>query len=79
MPAGTVMTAPISFDDHYPERGPLARGTAYATGAGTAVGSHQHSHFAWRVIEQGGEYVLDPWILFGAVVMLSPAGISAEA
>jgi hypothetical protein len=104
MPAGTVLTAPISFDDHYlthhpqagfkcirwrgvrhwpdgsqwwlqshhlkemlvPERGSLARGTAYATGAGTAVGLHPHSHFAWRILEQGGEYVLDPWIVLAA-------------
>jgi len=103
MPAGTVLSAPISFDEHYlfhttaagfgnnrwrgirhwpdgsrwelqahhliamlaPERTPLARGTAYATTAGTAVGWHEHTHFLFRVIEQGGEYLLDPWILFG--------------
>ena len=103
MPAGTALSAPITFDDHYlfhttaagfpnnrwrgirrwpdgsrwelqahhliamlvPERTSLARGTAYATTAGTAVGSHEHTHFIFRVIEQGGEYLLDPWILFG--------------
>jgi len=47
-----------------PERTPLKAGTPYATGAGVAVGSHEHSHFMFRVIEQGGEYWLDPWILF---------------
>jgi hypothetical protein len=47
-----------------PERTPLKKGTAYATTAGTAVGRHQHTHFMFKVIEQGGEYWLDPWILF---------------
>jgi hypothetical protein len=47
-----------------PERTPLAAGTPYATGAGTGVGLHAHSHFMFRVIEQGGDYWLDPWILF---------------
>ena len=47
-----------------PERTPLKAGTPYATGAGVAVGSHQHSHFMFRVLEQGGDYLLDPWILF---------------
>jgi len=102
MAAGTVLSAPISFDDHYlfhstaagfgnnrwrglrrwadgsewwlqshhqismlvPERTALAAGTPYATGAGVAVGMHEHSHFMFRVIEQGGDYWLDPWILF---------------
>lgn len=104
MPAGTVLTAPISFDDHYlahstaagfgnnrwrgvrrwpdgsqwqlqtshliamlaPEHTPLPRGAQYATAAGTAVGMHEHTHFSFRVFEQGGEYLLDPWILFWA-------------
>ncbi len=102
MPAGTLLTAPLTFDDHclfhatasgfsnnrwrgvrhwpdgsewqlqalhligmlVPERGPLAAGTPYATTAGTAIGSHEHTHFMFRVIEQHGEYLLDPWILF---------------
>ena len=46
-----------------PERTPLTRGTPYATTAGTYVGFHEHTHFAWRVYEQGGSYFLDPWIL----------------
>lgn len=102
MPAGTVLSAPISFDDHclfnttaagfnnnrwrgvrrwpdgsewqlqchhqvamlVPEHTPLRAGTAYATGAGVAFGAHSHSHFMFRVTNQGGEYWLDPWILF---------------
>ena len=107
MPAGTLLYAPIAFDDHYithhtsagfrairwrgirhwpdgsqwwlqvhhlagmiiPERGLLARGTAYAKAAGTGVGLHEHSHFTFCVIEQGGEYNLDAWIVFSAAVM----------
>jgi len=49
-----------------PERQPLARGTRYASGAGTAVGLVEHTHFLFRIIEQGGDYLLDPWILFWA-------------
>jgi len=102
MPAGTLLYAPISFDDQYcfhslpagypnnrwrgvrrwpdgsewwlqshhliellvPERTPLARGTAYARTAGVMIGDHEHSHFIFQVLEQGGEYLLDPWILF---------------
>ncbi len=101
-PAGTVLSAPISFDTHYlfhstlagfnnnrwrgvrhwadgstwelqchhqmemlvTERTPLTAGTPYATGAGVAYGAHTHNHFMFKVIEQGGEYWLDPWILF---------------
>lgn len=51
------------IDDLVPEHQPLARGTAYATSAGTAVGLHQHTHFNLHVIDQGGSYMLDPWIL----------------
>jgi hypothetical protein len=103
MPAGTILSAPIRFDDHYmfnsvaagfnnnrwrgvrrwpdgaewwlqshhqidmlvPERTPLERGTAYATTAGVYVGRHPHTHFVFRVLEQGGDYLIDPWILFG--------------
>ncbi len=49
-----------------PERRPLQRGTPYASAAGTGVGLVEHSHFLFRVIEQGGDYLLDPWILFWA-------------
>ncbi|MDD4872855.1 MAG: hypothetical protein PHR77_20065 [Kiritimatiellae bacterium] len=47
-----------------PERTPLKAGTPYATTAGVYVGSHDHTHFMFRVLDQGGEYWLDPWILF---------------
>ncbi len=110
MPAGTVLSAPISFDDHYlirsidsgfrnnfwrgvrrwpdgsewwletahmirltvPERTPLKAGTEYAVGAGVFVGNHEHTHFNFRIIEQGGDYFLDPWILFWAIFRNCP-------
>ena len=112
MPAGTILSAPISFDDHYlfnataagygnnrwrgtrhwpdgsewwlqshhqiamlvPEHTPLPAGTPYATGAGVAVGAHEHSHFMFRVIEQGGDYLLDPWMLFREMASSRAAG-----
>ena len=47
-----------------PENGPLARGTYYADGAGTAVGEAQHSHFEFTIVENGLQYWVDAWILF---------------
>ncbi len=105
MPSGTVLRAPIAFDDHYcfhtlasgannnrwrgirrwpdgsewwlqahhlndlivPDRTPLAAGTPYAHAGGVHIGAHEHAHFVFRVIEQGGDYFLDPWLLFAAM------------
>lgn len=102
MKAGTVLSAPLSFDNHYlfhataagfnnnrwrgvkrwpdgsewwlqshhlikmlvPERQALRRGTPYATTAGVHIGAHEHTHFVFRVLEEGGDYLLDPWMLF---------------
>jgi hypothetical protein len=47
-----------------PEHTPLKRGQIYAESAGVFVGARQHTHFAWRITEQGEDYWLDPWILF---------------
>jgi hypothetical protein len=47
-----------------PERTPLKAGTPYATTAGVAVGAREHTHFMFRVLDEGGDYLLDPWILF---------------
>jgi hypothetical protein len=46
------------------EHKPLERGTKYALTAGVLPGSHQHTHFVFRVFEEGESYFLDPWILF---------------
>ncbi len=50
-----------------PERTPLKAGTPYATTAGVRVGLHPHTHFMFQITEQGGQYWLDPWIVFWAV------------
>jgi len=50
-----------------PERTSLKAGTPYATTAGTAIGLHPHTHFMFQITEQGGQYRLDPWILFWAM------------
>ena len=47
-----------------PERKALERGTKYAETAGVAIGSREHSHFVFRVIENGESYWIDPWIFF---------------
>lgn len=47
-----------------PERTPLPAGQPYASAAGVWVGDFEHTHFGFRVLEQGGDYLLDPWILF---------------
>jgi len=51
------------------EHTPLKAGTQYATAAGVWVGSHQHTHYVFKVQpRQGGpEVQLDPWILFEAI------------
>jgi hypothetical protein len=43
---------------------PVGNGAEIAKGAMVFVGSHEHSHFAFKVYEDGYEYILDPWILF---------------
>ena len=51
-----------------PEHEPVEAGSLVADGAGVLTGSHEHSHFVWRVRDAGdaggGEVMLDPWILF---------------
>jgi hypothetical protein len=47
-----------------PEQTALPAGTPYATAAGVFVGDFPHTHFNFRVLDRGGDYMLDPWILF---------------
>jgi len=47
-----------------PERGPLAQGVHYANTAGVYTGEHEHTHFVFRIFEEGMDYFLDPWIIF---------------
>ena len=46
------------------EHGPLKRGTRYAETAGVHVGVAEHTHFVFRVFEEGEAYYIDPWIFF---------------
>jgi hypothetical protein len=64
-----------------PPHTPLAAGREYATTAGTWVGEHEHSHFVFKVTGQGGQWLLDPWILFREIFENQRAGrgdLSAE-
>ena len=36
----------------------------FAAAAGELTGSHAHSHFVFKIGEEGHEILLDPWILF---------------
>lgn len=68
------LAAMHTVDALVPEHTPVERGTAYATGAGTAVGAHEHSHFNFHITEQGGSYFLDPWIIFRQIMLDGKAG-----
>jgi len=46
------------------EHSPLKQGQHYAEAAGILTGSHAHSHFVFKIGEEGREVLLDPWILF---------------
>lgn len=47
-----------------PQDRPIAAGTAYAESAGAYIDAVEHSHFVFRVIDEGTEVLLDPWLLF---------------
>jgi hypothetical protein len=51
-----------------PEDRPVRTGEAYASGAGVYSGSHHHSHFVFRVRDEQGESLLDPWIIFRQIL-----------
>jgi hypothetical protein len=51
-----------------PENTPLDAGTLYADTAGVYIGSHEHTHFVFGIVEPGASMedmiLIDPWILF---------------
>ncbi len=47
-----------------PEHTPLPAGLKYALSAGTLTGVQEHSHFVFKIEDERGEFMLDPWILF---------------
>jgi len=46
------------------EHTPVPAGFRIADGAGVLCGSHEHSHFVFKIEDHGEEILLDPWILF---------------
>ncbi len=47
-----------------PEERPIMAGEYYASTAGALCGNHEHSHFVFRIEDETGKYIIDPWILF---------------
>lgn len=47
-----------------PEHTPVAKGQQFAQGAGVHSGAVDHSHFVFKVDDEGETILLDPWILF---------------
>ena len=47
-----------------PEHQPITKGQQLAWGAGVLSGSVDHSHFVFKVHDEGETVLLDPWILF---------------
>ncbi len=61
-----------------PEHTPLTAGQQYAEGAGVWVGDHEHSHFAFAVVDHGELIRLDPWILFWQMYRDAPTGARGD-
>lgn len=47
-----------------PERVPISAGGQFAVGAGVATGAVEHSHFVFKIFDDGELILIDPWILF---------------
>ena len=47
-----------------PEHEPVSRGRQFAWGAGVLSGAVDHSHFVFKIRDEGETILLDPWILF---------------
>jgi hypothetical protein len=47
-----------------PEHTPLKKGQHFADGAGVNSGEFHHSHFMFKIHDEGDTVLLDPWILF---------------
>jgi hypothetical protein len=47
-----------------PEHRPIRKGEQFASGAGVLSGAVDHSHFVFKVHDEGETVLLDPWILF---------------
>lgn len=58
-----------------PEHTPIEAGQHYAEGAGVRTGAHDHSHFVFKIVREGSETLLDPWILFWQMYQDRHAGL----
>jgi len=58
-----------------PEHTPIRAGAHYGSGAGVHSGSHDHSHFVFKVVREGRETLLDPWILFWQIYQDRDSGL----
>jgi hypothetical protein len=58
-----------------PERQPLKRGQQFAKGAGVLSGAAHHSHFVFKVHDDGQTILLDPWILFWQMGLDAKQGV----
>ncbi|OXU15630.1 golvesin C-terminal-like domain-containing protein [Sedimentisphaera salicampi] len=47
-----------------PEHETITKGENYALSGGVYSGNRPHTHFEFRVIEEGQAYYIDPWIFF---------------
>lgn len=47
-----------------PEHQQITKGQQFAKGAGVLSGAVDHSHFVFKVYDEGEIVLLDPWILF---------------
>ena len=47
-----------------PEHQPIRKGEQFAWGAGILSGAADHSHFVFKVHDEGETVYLDPWLLF---------------
>ena len=47
-----------------PEHRPIRKGEQFAYGAGVLSGDVDHSHFVFKIHDEGETVLLDPWILF---------------
>lgn len=58
-----------------PEHEPIEKGRQFAWGAGVLSGAVDHSHFVFKVHDEGETVLLDPWILFREMQQEGGAGI----
>lgn len=56
-----------------PEHKPIKKGQQFAHGAGVCSGETDHSHFVFKIHDEGETVLIDPWILFWQMYRDNPA------